>query len=113
LTVDYSSAFLLSMRILLNITLPTDQFNEAVKDGSAGKKLKKILEETKPEAIYFTTHHGKRGAIMVVDLPNASKIPALAEPWFLTFNASVEFHIAMTPADLKKAGLHKLGETWS
>jgi hypothetical protein len=49
---------------------------------------------------------------MIVDLPDASKIPALAEPWFLIFQADVEFRIAMTPADLKKAGLDKLGEKW-
>jgi hypothetical protein len=27
------------------------------------------------------------------------------EPWYLAFNADVEFRIAMTPEDLKKAGL--------
>lgn len=101
------------MRILLKITLPHDEFNAAVKDGSAGKKLRKILDKTKPEAIYFTGHHGKRGAIMVVDLPDASKIPALAEPWFLTFNADVDFQIAMTPEDLGKADLDKLGKKWA
>jgi hypothetical protein len=101
------------MRILLNITIPHDEFNVAVKDGSVGKKLKKILEKTKPEAVYFTGHHGKRGAIVVVDLPDASKIPALAEPWFLTFKGCVDFQIAMTPEDLGKADLDKLGEKWA
>ena len=27
------------------------------------------------------------------------------EPWYLAFNADVEFRIAMTPEDLKKTGL--------
>jgi len=31
----------------------------------------------------------------------------------LTFNANVEFRIAMTPDDLKKAGLDKLGKQWA
>ena len=31
-------------------------------------------------------------------------MPAVAEPWFLGFNASVEFHPAMVPEDLEKAG---------
>jgi hypothetical protein len=51
--------------------------------------------------------------VIVVDLPNASKIPALAEPWFLTFEADVEFRIAMTPDDLKRAGLDALGKKWA
>lgn len=100
------------MRMLLNVRIPHQQFNAAVKDGTVGSKIERILEATKPEAVYFTEHNGERGAVMIVNLPDASKIPALAEPWFLTFQADVEFRIAMTPADLKKAGLNELGEKW-
>ncbi len=32
-----------------------------------------------------------------------SEIPAVAEPWFLAFNAQVEFHPAMNLEDLKNA----------
>ena len=101
------------MKVLINIKIPHQTFNAAVKDGSAGAKLNRILEATKPEAVYFTEHGGHRGAVLVVDLPDASKIPALAEPWFLTFEADVEFRIAMTPDDLKNAGLEELGAQWS
>jgi hypothetical protein len=54
-----------------------------------------------------------RGAILIVDVPNPSKIPALCEPWFLMFNADVEFHIVMTPQDLERAGLDALGKKWA
>lgn len=101
------------MRILLNVKIPHQQFNAAVKDGTAGTKLNRILEAIKPEAAYFTEQDGQRGAVLVVDLPDPSKIPALAEPWFLTFQADVEFRVAMTPDDLKKAGLDELGKRWS
>jgi hypothetical protein len=37
----------------------------------------------------------------------------LAEPWFLAFHADVEFRVAMTPEDLKRAGLEELGKSWS
>lgn len=101
------------MRILMTVKFPHQQFNDAAKDGSVGSKLNRILDATKPEAVYFTEQNGQCTAVIVVDLPDASKIPALAEPWFLTFQADVEFRIAMTPDDLKKAGLEDLGKKWS
>jgi len=101
------------MKVLLNITIPHEGFNAAVRDGTVGGKLKRILEETKPEAVYFTDHAGQRSAVMIVEMSDASQIPALAEPWFLTFNANVEFKIVMTPEDLGKAGLDELGKKWS
>ena len=88
-------------------------FNTTVKDGSAGQKISRILEEIKPEAVYFSEQNGKRGAIVVVDVVKASQIPMLAEPWFLTFNASVEFRVAMIPDDLKEAGLEGLGKKYA
>ena len=100
------------MRMLFYITVPTASFNAAVKDGTAGAKLDRILKATKPEAIYFTDHDGQRGAVAVIEVSDASKIPALCEPWFLTFEAKVETRIAMTPDDLKKSGLDAMGKSW-
>jgi len=101
------------MRILLTAKLPHPPFNAAVKDGTVGSKLNRILEATKPEAVYFTEQEGRRSAVLIVNLPDASKMPALAEPWFLTFSADVEMRIVMTPDDLKRAGLDELGKQWS
>ena len=100
------------MRMLFNITFPNATFNAAVKDGTADAKLGRILEAVKPEAIYFTDHHGERGAVAIAEVADASKIPALCEPWFLTFDADVEVRIAMTPDDLKKSGLDSIGKSW-
>jgi hypothetical protein len=101
------------MRMLLIARLPHETFNAAVKDGSADRKTQSILEEIQPEAVYFTEMNGRRTAMLIVELENPSKIPALAEPWFLTFNADVEFHVVMTPQDLQAAGLEKLGAKWA
>jgi hypothetical protein len=100
------------MRVLMNVKFPHQPFNAAVKDGTVGKKLNQILDSIKPEAVYFTEQNGQRGAVIIVNMADSSRIPALAEPWFLTFEADVEFRIAMTPADLKKAGLAKIGKQW-
>ena len=101
------------MRMLLKVKFPHEEFNQAVRDGSVGSKMRRILEDIKPEAVYFTEQNGQRGAILIIDLIDPSRVPALAEPWFLTFNADVEFHIVMTPEDLQKAGLEELGKKWS
>lgn len=94
------------------ITFPHAPFNAAVKDGSVGAKMEKILKANQPEAAYFTELNGKRTGILVVDLAATSQIPALAEPWFLTFEADVQFRPTMTPADLSRAGLDQLGKQW-
>ena len=101
------------MKMLLQIKLPHETFNAAVRDGSVGKKIQSILEDTKPEAVYFTEMDGTRGAILVVNLEDPSKVPSLAEPWFLQFNADCKFRIVMTPDVLAKAGLEALGKKWA
>jgi len=50
---------------------------------------------------------------MIVDIVDASAIPAIAEPFFLNFEASCEFRIAMTPDDLMRSNLDKLADRWS
>jgi hypothetical protein len=100
------------MRILLIARLPHEPFNAAVSDGSAGPKTQAILDAIKPEAVYFTEMNGQRTVVMIAELERPSMIPALAEPWFLTFNADVEFHVVMSGEDLKVAGLDKLGKKW-
>ena len=84
----------------------------AVKDGTVGMKLNKILEAIKPEAVYFTEEDGKRGALLIVDLPDPSKVPSLAEPWFLAFEADVQFRIVMSPDDLKHSGIDAMDKMW-
>jgi hypothetical protein len=101
------------MRMLLNVKFPHAEFNQAIRNGTVGQKIRHILENAKPEAVYFTEQNGPRGAILIIDLNDPSEVPAFAEPWFLTFNADVEFRVVMTPEDLQKAGLEDLGKTWS
>jgi hypothetical protein len=100
------------MRMLIIAKNPPEPFNSGVKDGSSGRKLRAIIEDIKPEAVYFTEMGGKRTAVMVVDMPDPSKIPSLAEPFFLSFNSDVEFHPVMSPEDLQRAGLEDLGNKW-
>jgi len=100
------------MRMLMHVSFPPEPFNSHVRDGSAGERIQAILEDAKPEAVYFSTIHDSRGGVIVVDVADPSGVPRLAEPWFLQFEADVNFSIAMTPEDLARAGLDELGKKW-
>ena len=101
------------MRMIMHVDFPLEPFNTLVKNGTVGAALQKALNDVKPEAAYFSEENGKRGGVLIVDVPEPSKIPALAEPFFLTLNANVRFRIAMTPEDLAKAGLESIGKKYS
>jgi hypothetical protein len=99
--------------MLVRVKMPIEPFNSLVRNGTVGKLIGKIIESVKPESIYFTEIDGQRGCILIVDVADPSKIPAIAEPFFLVFNALVEFHILMSPEELGKAGLDALGKQWA
>ena len=88
----------------MKVSMPVEAGNAAARNGSLGKTIQSILADLKPEAAYFLDWDGKRTGFIVFDMQDASQIPAVAEPWFLALNASVEIHPVMTPADLAKAG---------
>lgn len=50
--------------------------------------------------------------IMIVDLPQPASVPKLAEPWYLTFNADVSFHVVMNQHDLEAADFESLAKKW-
>jgi hypothetical protein len=101
------------MRMIMLVQLPIEPFSTAVKNGTIGAKMRQILEAIKPEHAWFTERNGHRGGIFVVNVDSPSDIPRLAEPWFLSFNAEVEFRIAMTAEDLAHAGLEEAGKKWA
>jgi hypothetical protein len=92
------------MRYLLKVNIPVESGNAAAKAGKLGATIQSILADLKPEAVYFADDKGQRTAYVFLEMQNASQIPAIAEPWFLAFNASLELHPVMTPDDLAKAG---------
>ena len=93
------------MRIMVKFSFPVDTGNTAIRTGKVEKFFHQIMEDLKPEAAYFLDWDGMRTGFIVFDMQDVSQIPAVAEPWFLAFNAAVEIHPAMTMADLAKAGI--------
>lgn len=91
------------MRMMMKVTMPVETGNEAARKGTLGTTVQKILAEMKPEAAYFAEDGGKRTGYIFFDMTDSSQLPAVAEPWFLAFNASLTVRPAMTPQDLAKA----------
>ena len=100
------------MKMLLTVEMPPEPFNTLVRNGTVGDVLGRIMEELKPETVYFSELDGKRGCVCVVDVNNPSEVPKYAEPFFLQLNAEVRFRVIMSPQDLQKAGLEALGKKW-
>ena len=101
------------MKMLLDVEMPLEPFNTLTREGKVGQVIGRVLEDIKPEVVYFTERDGLRGCILVVDLKDASDVARLAEPFFLNFNASCKFRVAMSPEDLRNANLEDLGKKWA
>jgi hypothetical protein len=91
------------MRFLMKVNIPVGPGNKAAKAGKLGTTIQSILAELKPEAAYFSDDKGQRTGYLFFEMTDASQIPAVAEPWFLSFDAAIEFHPVMVPDDLAKA----------
>jgi len=93
------------MRMMITANVPNEAGNAAIKNGTMGSTIQRILEQLKPEAAYFTAINGQRTAILFVDVPNSSDIPRFAEPFFLEYGCDVEILPVMSAEDLGKANL--------
>jgi hypothetical protein len=89
---------------MLKASMTVEVGNQGIRSGKLPETIQAILDEQKPEAAFFIAEGGQRTALLFLDIQDASQLPAIAEPWFLAFNASVEVTPAMTIADLAKAG---------
>jgi hypothetical protein len=88
--------------MLLKMQMDVEAGNRAIKDGSFGEMLERVMGEIKPEAAYFTAIDGKRTGLIFFDLQEPSQIPSVAEPFFMGVNASIEILPVMTPEDVQK-----------
>ena len=75
------------MRMMMKVSIPVETGNAAVRSNSLGATIQKILANLKPEAAYFAEDNGERTGFIFFNMEKSSELPAIAEPWFLAFNA--------------------------
>ncbi|HEV8550566.1 MAG TPA: hypothetical protein VGQ57_16085 [Polyangiaceae bacterium] len=90
------------MRTFVKVQVPVERGNKAIVEGTIGKVIGDFMERAKPEAAYFGAEAGKRTAYFVVDVKQASDVPALFEPLFVSLDASIELSPIMNAEELKQ-----------
>ncbi len=102
------------MKFLAKITLGSEEANTAIRDGSMMEKTQRILDESKPEAVYFATENGRRTEYLVLNIDDPQQMQAVVEPWWLLFNADISLLPIFTLQDLEAMGpaLKDIAKKW-
>ncbi len=91
------------MRFFIRATMPVDVGNELVSDPEFGQKMKKIIEDLKPEEVYYSVEFGQRTIYFVVNVKSSHEIPSKAEPLWQALAADVDFIPVMNQKEFAKA----------
>ena len=90
------------MRMMIRFSFPVDAGNAAIRTGKLETVFRQLMEDLKPEAVYFHAVDGDRGGFFVVNMQESSQIADIAERLFFGLNAKIELVPVMAPDDLQK-----------
>jgi hypothetical protein len=95
------------MRTMVKFTIPTQEANPLVKDGSIGQTMETLIGNLQPEAAYFGPIDGKRGGFIVINMEEESDVVTKLEHLWLALGATIELFPVATPDELR-AGIQSL-----
>ena len=76
------------MRTMVKFTIPTQEANPLVKDGSIGQTMETLIGNLQPEAAYFGPIDGKRGGFIVINMEEGSDVVTKLEHLWLELGAT-------------------------
>jgi hypothetical protein len=91
------------VRMMLKVQIPPDGGNQAIKAGNQGAIFQALIDQIKPEAVYFTQEDGLRTAYFVYTIHETTDFAAIHEPLIQGFGARVYDMPALTWDELKNA----------
>ena len=98
------------MRMMLRAVVDTEAGNETIRNGTLGKLIEQTMQQLHPEAAYFVpSEDGHRSCVIVFDLDDPSRIPAVAEPFFQSGAGRVTLQPCMDLGDLQRGLGHLQG----
>ena len=90
------------MRLMLKFSIPVDKGNQAAKDGTLSAAIDALIEQTNPEAAYFTLDGGERAGMIVFEAEDQARLPEINEPFFAALDAAIEIVPVLTLDDLRR-----------
>ncbi len=100
------------MRFMVTFRVPMEEGNALIQDGRIGPTLEAIIDDLKPEAVYLGPIEGARGGYLLVNMDDASQIPAIFEPLFLGLNATVQVSPVFTPDEMPVETLEQAAQKY-
>jgi hypothetical protein len=91
------------VKFLIKIPMPTPAENPAVAAADFKDRMLALVKQVRAERAYFATEDdGRRIDYVVVNVADATELPAMAEPFYDWLGVKVEFLPQMSAEDVER-----------
>ena len=90
------------MRCMVKFWIPGSEGNALVQTGKIGKVFKSLMDDYKPETVYFFPDEGVRSGFMILNVREQSEFIKIAESFWFGLRAEITVTPVMNGEDLEK-----------